>query len=122
MVLRNAFADLATEATLDSALTELEQINSAGELVQAIEALRMAVQSLTRSQGLMTVDTAGRVRILLDAISASLTLGTITTVTGVTTVTTVTGQTNMGGFAAADQVPSLMHLSADSLRRNIVVI
>jgi hypothetical protein len=73
----------------------------------------MAVQSLTRSQGLMTVDTAGRVRILLDAISASLTLGT---------VTTVTGQTNMGGFAAADQVPSLMHLSADSLRRNITVI
>jgi hypothetical protein len=118
MVLRNAFEDLATEATLAGVETAL----TTGELVEAIEALRMAVQSLTRSQGLMTVDTAGRVRILLDAISASLTLGTITTVTGVTTVTTVTGQTNMGGFAAADQVPSLMHLSADSLRRNIVVI
>jgi hypothetical protein len=63
-------------------------------------------------------------RVAIDAITASLTLATITTVGTVTTVTTVSSVTNqaqMGGFAAQDQVPALMHLSADSLRRNISV-
>lgn len=49
-------------------------------------------------------DTAGRQRVLLDAISASLTLatittvGTVTTVTTVTTVGSVTNQAQMGSF------------------------
>jgi hypothetical protein len=42
-------------------------------------------------------------------------------VTTVTTVTTLAGQTNIGGYAATDQVPSLMRISTDSLRRNITV-
>lgn len=136
MTLRNAFEDLATEATLDDARDQLVAINNAGELVQALEALRMTVQSLSRSVGLATVDTTGRLRVLLDSISASLTLatitsvGTVTTVTGVTTVSTVTGvttvstlsnQTSMGGINANDQVPSLMRIAADGLRRNITV-
>ena len=50
-------------------------------------------------------DTAGRQRVLLDAISASLTLATITTVGTVTTVTTLTNQTQVGGLLAnGDQV------------------
>lgn len=90
------------------------------ELIQATEALRMAVQALTRSGlGQSTPDTAGRLRVILDAITASLTLATITTVGTVTTVSTVSNQTNMGGISAAEQVPSLIRLAADSLRRNI---
>lgn len=89
------------------------------ELIQATEALRMAVQALTRSGiGQSLPDGSGRLRILLDAITASLTLATVTTVT---TVSTVSNQTNIGGFSATPQTPSLMNGGADSLRRNISV-
>jgi hypothetical protein len=95
-----------------------------GELVEALEAMRMAMQSLTRTVGQMQPDTAARMRVAIDAISASLTLATVTTVGTVTTVTTVatlTNQTLMGGFSATEQIPSLMRLGADSARRNISV-
>jgi hypothetical protein len=92
------------------------------ELAEAIEALRMAVQALTRSGlGQAMPDTAARLRVVVDAISASLTLATITTVGTVTTVTTLSNQTQVGGFAATEQIPSLMRLGADSMRRNISV-
>ena len=95
-----------------------------GELIEALEAMRMAVHSLTRSIGQTMPDVAGRMRIALDAISASLTLATVTTVGTVTTVTTcstLTNQTQLGGNPAFEQIPALMRLGADSLRRNIVV-
>jgi hypothetical protein len=86
------------------------------ELIQATEALRMAVQALTRSGiGQSLPDGSGRLRILLDAITTSLTLATITT------VGTVSNQTNIGGFSANPQTPSLMNGGADLLRRNISV-
>ncbi|MFO0157532.1 MAG: hypothetical protein ACK51V_00670, partial [bacterium] len=86
-----------------------------------------SMQALTRTVGLSMPDASGRMRVALDSISAALTLATITTVGTVTTVTTVTtcstlsNQTNMGGIAANDQVPALMRLGADTLRRNIAV-
>jgi hypothetical protein len=92
-----------------------------GELVEALEALRMATQALSRSIGQSYPDVAGRLRVAVDSITTALTLSTVTTVTTVTTVGTVSNQTNLGGFAAADQIPALMHLSADGLRRNISV-
>ena len=95
-----------------------------GEVVEALEAQRMALQALTRTIGQAMPDVAGRLRVAIDAISASLTLATITTVGTVTTVTTVstlTNQTQVGGLAATEQIPSLMRLGADSLRRNISV-
>jgi|LakMenE18May11ns_1017448.scaffolds.fasta_scaffold9865642_2 hypothetical protein len=97
---------------------------SEGELIEALEALRMAVVSLTRSNGLMTVDTTGRIRILLDAITANLTLATVTsvgTVSTVTTVSTLTNQSQIGTFAAQDQIPALMSMNAQGLRANINV-
>ena len=109
---------------------------SQGELIEALEALRMATVSLTRSNGLMTVDTTGRIRILLDAITANLTLATVTTVGTVGTVTTVstvtslgtvttvstlTNQSQMGGLATQDQIPALMSMNAQGLRANINV-
>jgi hypothetical protein len=92
-----------------------------GEVVEALEAMRMAVQSLTRSIGQSMPDVAGRLRVVVDAITASLTLATITTVGTVTTVSTVTNQTQIGGNAAFEQIPALMRLGADSLRRNVSV-
>ena len=81
----------------------------------------MAMQALTRTVGLAMPDTAGRMRVALDAISAALTLATITTVTTVTTVSTLSNQTNIGGYSGTEQIPSLMRVAADSLRRNIQV-
>jgi len=84
------------------------------ELVEAIEAMRMAVQALNRSIGQMMPDTANRMRVNVEA-------GTLPTVTTVTTVSTLTNQTQIGGLPAIEQIPSLMRLGADSLRRNISV-
>jgi hypothetical protein len=98
-----------------------------GELIEVLEAQRTVLQSLTRTIGMAMPDVAGRLRIAIDAISASLTLatitnvGTVTTVTGVTTVSTLTNQANIGGLPAIEQIPALMRLGADSLRRNISV-
>jgi len=93
-------------------------VNAVGELIEAVEALRMTVGRLAGTQGTMLPDVAGRMRVAVDAITAGLTLATITTVT---TVSTVTNQTQIGAYQAADQVPALMRLAADSLRRNISV-
>ena len=92
-----------------------------GELIEALEAMRIAVHSLTRSIGQTMPDVAGRMRVALDSISASLTLATVTTVGTVTTCSTLTNQTQLGGNPAFEQIPALMRLGADSLRRNIVV-
>jgi hypothetical protein len=95
-----------------------------GELIEAIEAMRMAVQSLTRTMGQMQPDTAARMRVALDSITANLTLPTVNTVNAVGTITslgTLTNQTSIGGLAATEQIPSLMRLGADSARRNISV-
>jgi hypothetical protein len=66
-------------------------------------------------------DVSGRLRVAIDAISASLTLSTISTISSVTTVSTVSNQTNMGGFSATEQIPVLMRLGIGSLRSNISV-
>ena len=60
-------------------------------------------------------DVSGRLRVAIDAISASLTLATITT------VGTVTNQAQVGGVSANQQVPALTLIAAESLRRNISV-
>jgi hypothetical protein len=92
-----------------------------GEVVEALEAMRMAVHSLTRSIGQSMPDVAGRLRVVVDSITGALTLATITTVGTVTTVATVTNQTQVGGNPAFEQIPALMRLGADSLRRNVSV-
>ena len=92
-----------------------------GEVVEALEAMRMAVQALSRSIGQSMPDVAGRLRVVVDAITGSLTLATITTVGTITTVSTLTNQTQVGGNPAFEQIPALMRLGADSLRRNVSV-
>lgn len=94
-----------------------------GELVEAIEALRMAVQSLNRTVGQVLPDSTGRMRTVVEsganmAITSLPTLGTVTTVG---TVTTMSNQTSLGGIIAVDQIPALMCMAAQGLRRNITV-
>jgi hypothetical protein len=91
-----------------------------GELIEAIEAMRFAVQALTRSIGQMMPDTANRMRVNVEA-GTLPTVTTVGTVSTVTTMATLTNQTQIGGLAATEQIPSLMRLGADSLRRNISV-
>jgi len=96
-----------------------------GELLEAIEALRMTVQSLSRSGlGLAMPDTAARMRVAIDSITANLTLatvGTVNTVSTVGSVSTVTNQAQMGNVSANDHIPSLMRMSANGLRDRIIV-
>jgi hypothetical protein len=50
-----------------------------------------------------------------------VTVGSIAGGQTIATVSTLTNQTQIGGFNANDQIPALMHMQADSLRRNISV-
>jgi hypothetical protein len=88
-------------------------VNATGELIEAIEAMRMAIASLTRSIGQSMPDTAGRLRVNVETGAVNVGSGTITT------VTTLTNQAQIGGLAATEHIPSLMRLGADSVRRNI---
>jgi hypothetical protein len=111
----------ADGSATDTSVSNPLPIAAYGELVEAIEAMRMAVQALTRTIGLVTVDPAtGRLRAeVVQATAASL-LATVSIASN-QTLTTLGNQTQMGGFNAQDQIPALMRLSADNLRRNISV-
>jgi hypothetical protein len=114
----------ADGSATDTSVSDPLPIAAYGELVEAIEAMRMAVNTLTRTIGLVTVDPAtGRLRAEVVQASASLLLATVSIATNqtLTTLSTLSNQTQMGGFAAQDQIPALMRLSADNLRRNISV-
>lgn len=114
----------ADGSATDTSVSNPLPIAAYGELIEAIEAMRMAVHALTRTIGLVTVDPAtGRLRAeVVQATAASL-LATVSIATNqtLTTLTTLSNQTQMGGFNAQDQIPALMRLSADNLRRNISV-
>lgn len=107
--------------------TETDGVHTAhhipeGELVEAVEALRIAVQALTRTIGNSLPDTSGRIRVSADVVAThAVTQSGTWNIGTTTTVSTVTNQTQMGGLVAVDQIPALMHISADSLRRNISV-
>lgn len=110
----NALQNLLTDTQLRaSALVT----TISGEVVEALEAVRMGLQSLLRSMGQFLPDTANRMRVNIE----TGILPSVTTVTTVATVTTVSNQTNVGGFSGTEHIPSLMKMAADSLRRNITV-
>ena len=93
-------------------------VGAVGELIEAIEALRMAVHSLTRTVGMAMPDVAGRLRVNVEtgAVTASLAANQT-----LATLSTLANQTNVGGIAGTEQIPSLMRVAADSLRRNVSV-
>lgn len=117
-------ADDAKSAT-DVSTSNPLPIAAYGELVEALEAMRMTINSLAKSIGYALPNAQGfPIMEARQATAANLNMtATIAsgTVTTVSTVSTLTNQSQIGGFAANDQIPSLMHMQADNLRRNIVV-
>ena len=95
-----------------------------GELIEAIEAMRMAIGALTKTIGYALPNTLGQPIMEVRQATASnlqVTVGSIAGGQTIATVSTLTNQTQIGGFNANDQIPALMHMQADSLRRNISV-
>jgi hypothetical protein len=82
-----------------------------GELIEAIEALRFTVASLTRTLNASIPDASGRQRI--NAETAVLASGTLTT------CSTVTNLSQIGAVDARTAVNDINKFAADSLRRNI---
>lgn len=110
---------------VDASATDPLPVMPYGELVEAIEAMRFAIASLTKTIGYALPNAQGfPIMEMRQATAGNLNAtvsGTITTVTTVSTVSTLTNQAQIGGFAANDEIPAFMHLQADNLRRNISV-
>lgn len=87
------------------------------ELLETLQALRITLDAMMRTSGLALPDSAGRMRVLVDSITGSLTLATVTTVGTISTLQTVgTGNWNLN-----ETIPALMKLQADCLRSYITV-
>lgn len=101
-----------TSVPVAPATAAVFDVNAVGELIECLEAMRQYQISLNRTIGMLMPDTSGRMRVLIDAITANLTLSTVT---NVTTLSQLAGQ------PAAEIVYGAMHVGADSLRRNITI-
>jgi hypothetical protein len=103
-----------------SALNPLP-IAAYGELVEALESMRFAINQLTKSIGFALPNASGQPIMEVRQATAG-NLNVTATVSGtIGTVTTLTNQAQIGGFNANDQLPALMNANAGSLRRNISV-
>lgn len=99
-------------------------VNAVGELLDAVEAMRFAINQLTKSIGYSLPNASGQPIMEVRQATAGNLNATVTGTVNVgttTTVTTLTNQSQMGGFSSNDQIPALMHMQADNLRRNISV-
>jgi hypothetical protein len=88
-------------------------INAKGELIEAIEAMRMAIQTLTRTIGLAQVNPLTG-RMLVDGAG-------VTQPVSQSGTWNITNLATIGGVAANSQVQSFERMTADNLRRNINV-
>jgi hypothetical protein len=94
-------------------------VTGAQELMQAIEAMRMAIQSLTRTIGLAQVNPlTGRMLVDPSGVTSPVS-GTISANQSGTW--NITNLATIGGVAANSQVQSFERMTADNLRRNINV-
>jgi hypothetical protein len=102
----------------DVSLSNPMPIQGVGELVEQLAAIRVLLQSLSRTVGQAMPDASGR--LLVNVVTGTVTVtGNLSTITS---LATLSNQTQIGSLPATEQIPSLMRLGADSLRRNIVVI
>lgn len=119
----------AAAVPISGALTNAElrsapiSVEAYGELIEAIEAMRFAISALTKTIGFALPNALGQpIMEVRQATGSNLLVNANQSGTwNIGTVTALTGQSNIGGFAANDQIPALMHLQADNLRRNITV-
>jgi hypothetical protein len=96
-----------------------QQIEVVGELLQAIESMRMAINALTRSVGLAQVNPLTG-RLLVDG--AAVTQPVSGSVSAIQSGTwTITNLTQIGGANANSMPISIERNTADNLRRNINV-
>ncbi len=99
-------------------------ISAQGELIEAIEAMRMAIQALTRTVGLAQVNPlTGSMFVdgsrVTQPVSGTVAVGTpAVTQSGTWNITNLA---TIGGQAANSQIPSFERMTADNLRRNINV-
>ena len=114
----------------DGSATDVSESNglpvqAVGELIEAVEAMRIAVASLVKTIGVALPNASGQpimeVRQPTAANLNATVTGSLSTVTTVSTVSTVTNQSQMGTYSTADYMGALYHLQADNLRRNIAV-
>jgi hypothetical protein len=90
-----------------------------GELTDAIEAMRMAIQSLNRTIGMAQVNPLTG-RMLVDG--AGVTQPVSGTVSAAQSAAwNITNLATIGGVAANSEVQSFERIAADGLRRNIIV-
>ena len=100
-------------------------IQAVGELIEAIEAMRMAIVSLQKSIGMAQVNPLTG-RMLVDGSGVTQPVSGTVTATGTIAATqsgtwNITNLATIGGQAANSQVPSFERMTADNLRRNINV-
>jgi hypothetical protein len=94
-------------------------VTATQELMQAIEAMRMAIHSLTRTIGLAQVNPlTGRMLVDPSGVTSPIS-GSVTANQGGTW--NITNLATIGGVAANSQVQSFERMTADNLRRNINV-
>jgi hypothetical protein len=100
-------------------------VTATQELMQAIEAMRMAIHALTRTIGLAQVNPLTG-RMLVDGAGVTQPVSGTVTATGTIAATqsgtwNITNLATIGGVAANSQVQSFERMTADNLRRNINV-
>jgi hypothetical protein len=88
-----------------------------GELLEAIEAMRLAIHSLTRTIGLAQVNPLTG-RMLVDG--SGVTQPVSGSLSAITQVSLVANTQQVGGQNANSFVPSFERMTADNLRKNIV--
>jgi hypothetical protein len=100
-------------------------VTGAQELMEAIEAMRIAIHALTRTIGLAQVNPLTG-RMLVDGAGVTQPVSGTVTATGTIAATqsgtwNITNLATIGGVAANSQVQSFERMTADNLRRNITV-
>ena len=108
-------------ATLPVIATEANPlpVSVSDEVLEALGAMRVAIDVLASQSSRFMPDTSARNRVNVE--TGTIAVSSLPTLATVTSVTAVANQTNIGGIAANPQIPSLMMLTADNLRRNITV-
>ncbi|MCE2922151.1 MAG: hypothetical protein LW837_19685 [Roseomonas sp.] len=98
-------------------------VTAVAELMEAIEALRFAVASLTKTIGFALPNALGQpIFEARQATAANLQMTATQAGTwNIGTVTALTNQAQIGGFAANDVLPSFLAMGASNIRRNITV-
>ena len=113
----------------DGSATDVSESNglpvqAVGELIEAVEAMRIAVASLVKTIGVALPNASGQPIMEVrqnNAGNLNVNVNTVTTLGTMTTLNTLLNQASMGTYSTADYMGALYHLQADNLRRNIAV-